>query len=165
MRDARYWIRRLRLRKHPEGGYYREVYRANESVGARGLPGRYKGKRAWATSIYYLLDRASVSRFHRLKSDETWYFHAGDRLVLHTITRSGRYARVVIGPRKDGLVTFQYTVPRGMWFGAAVAGGGRYSLVSCAVAPGFDFSDFRLGHAAELKKLCPRAKKVIERLT
>ena len=165
MRDAGYWIRLLRLRKHPEGGYYREVYRAGETAGERGLPRRYRGRRAWATSIYYLLDGKSVSRFHRLKSDETWYFHTGDRLVIHTITPRGRYGRVVLGPRTGGPAAFQCTIPRGTWFGATVGRGGRCTLVSCAVAPGFDFSDFEMGHAEHLKKLCPRASRWIERLT
>ena len=80
---AEYWIETLRLRKHPEGGYYREVYRSNETVSSGALPPRFRGERNLATSIYFLLPGSEVSRLHRLSADEVWHFYTGSSITLY----------------------------------------------------------------------------------
>ncbi len=161
MKDANSWIKYLRLTKHPEGGYFREVYRAAESVPRAGLPARYGARRTFSTSIYFLLKGSEVSRFHRLKSDEVWHFYAGDSLTIHVIDRRGRYKRFRLG----GSHAFQCIVPHGDWFGATVDGNKGFALAGCTVAPGFDFVDFEMAKRSELVRLCPKKKRLIERLT
>jgi predicted cupin superfamily sugar epimerase len=160
IRNAETWIRKLALKKHPEGGYYREAYRASELIPHRALPPRYTGKRAFATSIYFLLRGNEVSRFHRLKSDETWYFHLGSPITIHVIDSHGRYSS-----RQLGRDHFQYTISAGSWFGAVVDEPNGFTLTGCAVSPGFDFKDFEMGRRANLITQCPAKKVIIERLT
>jgi len=97
IRDAGYWIRGLQLVPHPEGGHYRETYRASETVTRAALPSRFPGDRCFATSIYYLLQGGEVSTFHRIRSDELWYHHDGAAIVIHVIDPEGRYRALRLG--------------------------------------------------------------------
>lgn len=108
--EAARWIARLDLRPHPEGGYYRETYRAAESIAATALPARYGGARAFATAIYFLLPSGEISALHRLRSDELWYFHAGSALTLVTLDADGTLERVTLGARVDAGEQLQATV-------------------------------------------------------
>ena len=144
MTTAADWIRRLHLTPHPEGGFYREVYRSSETLSSAKLPRRYSGARAFSTGIYFLLRRRDVSRFHRLASDELWHFYAGNPLTLHVIAPNGRYQALRLGIAGRGRPQPQHVVPRHHWFGATVDGPCGYALVGCTVAPGFDFADFEM---------------------
>lgn len=159
------WIRALQLRPHPEGGYFRETYRAAESIPRRALPARFPGPRAFSTAIYFLLRAGQVSRLHRIRSDETWHFHAGAPLIIHLLTPDGRYRALRLGVRPDRGEHPQAVVPAGAWFGAVLAPRGRYALVGCTVAPGFDFADFALADRADLTRRFPRHRRLIEALT
>ena len=150
-----HWIRTLGLLPHPEGGFYRETYRASLDVG---LPGR--GSRAASTAIYFLLTAEAFSALHRIHSDELWFFHAGDPLQIEVLHPDGRHDPLRVGP-----TAHQAVVPAGCWFGARVAAGGTYSLVSCVVAPGFDFRDFELARAADLAAEFPAHAEWIRTLT
>lgn len=142
---AQIWIRRLKLKPHPEGGYYREAYRSSERIPGSALPARYKGKpRSFSTLIYYLLEGNQVSRLHRLCSDEIWCFHAGSGLTLRVKTPSGRFKKIRLGVRPEKKEIPHVVIPRDCWFGAEVSERNSYALVSCLVAPGFDFTDFEL---------------------
>ena len=101
MTDADYWIKQLALEEHPEGGYFKEIHRSAESVTVTQLPGRLKNTRALDTSIYYLLQNSNVSHFHRLTSEEIWYFHAGGVARIHLISPEGEYSYKDIGPYID----------------------------------------------------------------
>lgn len=158
-------IRSLDLRPHPEGGWYRETYRAAESIAANGLPERYAGPRSHATAIYFLLTSDNFSALHRLKSDEQWHFYKGSPLCLHVIHADGRYAPVKLGANPAQGETFQAVVPHGCWFGATVDTFGAYALVGCSVAPGFDFSDFEIGDRQSLTRAFPQHAGLIARLT
>ena len=155
------WIRRLALVPHPEGGYFRETYRAGERIEAEHLPLRYGGPRAFATAIYFLLTGDQVSALHRVRSDEMWHFYTGGTLTLSVIDGEGSLTRLALGPRGP----FQAVVPALAWFGAEVDDRDEYALVGCTVAPGFDFADFELGERAALLRAYPRHRAVIERLT
>jgi predicted cupin superfamily sugar epimerase len=161
-RSARCWIARLGLRRHPEGGWYRETYRSRECIGASALPKRYGGDRSFSTAIYFLLSAGEVSRLHRLCSDEVWHFYCGGPLTIHVITPVGRYRRIKLG-RRTGV--FQTVVKRGWWFGATSGAGNGFSLAGCTVAPGFDFSDFEIGGRDALMHMCPAHERIIKRLT
>jgi hypothetical protein len=164
--DAQYWIRRLGLRAHPEGGYYRETYRASEQLGRGQLPERFEGaRRAFSTAIYFLLEGQQRSLIHRIRSDEVWHFYAGDPLVLFVFEQEGGMRRVVLGCDLEDKQTLQAVVPAETWFGAALAQGGRYALVGCTVAPGFDFADFEKGERRALLDLYPQHQLAVKRLT
>ena len=166
MDDAQYWIRALHLRAHPEGGYFRETYRAAEQLGPAQLPERFEGgRRALSTAIYYLLEGQQRSLIHRIKSDELWHFHAGDPLVLYVFDGDGGMRRTVLGLDMEAKQTLQAVVPAGMWFGAALAEGGRYALVGCTVSPGFDFADFEMGERRALLEAYPLHQMTVKRLT
>ncbi|WP_027892208.1 cupin domain-containing protein [Calidithermus chliarophilus] len=154
--SAEYWIKRLGLQPHPEGGYYTETYRA-----AQTLP----DGRPVATEIYFLLEHDNFSALHRLNSDETWHFYTGDGLTVHLIEPGGAYRTLNLGPDPTQGQTFQGVVPAGCWFGATVDAPGGYALVGCTVAPAFDFADFELAEREALSRLYPQHRALIERLT
>lgn len=138
-------IKELNLTPHPEGGYFCETYRSGETIGRDGLPDRYGGNRAFGTSIFYLLNSHDKSYFHRLKSDELWYFHLGAVIVLHVIDPRQGYRFIELGPDLAGGEQLQQVIPAGSWFAAEVKGQTGFALAGCAVFPGFDFADFEMG--------------------
>ncbi len=154
MADAEHWIRSLDLAPHPEGGWYREIYRSAESLPAAALPPRFGGERRFSTAIYYLLDTSSFSAFHRIHQDEVWHLYDGGPLTIHTIDAAGVYATHEVAP-----VT---VVPAGVLFGATTPG---YALAGCTVAPGFEFADFEMPGRAALLESYPQHRAIIERLT
>lgn len=162
--EARVWTERLGLERHPEGGWYRQIYRADETLPATALPPRYGGARASATVIHYLLEHPDVSRLHRLASDEIWHFHAGSPLRVVTFGDDGERRDFDLGPDPSAGERFVAVVPRGRWFGAYLPRGG-WALVSCTVTPGFEFDDFELAHRGALLERWPQHCKVVERLT
>lgn len=164
-KDCEYWINRLELKKHPEGGYFSEIYRSNTSVSPRNLNWDCEEERASATSIYFLLISGEVSKLHRLKSDEIWYYHAGSSLTITVITPQGSLSRHILGLNLDEKEQPQVIIPAGSIFGASVNESGSYSLVSCMVTPGFDFRDFELLSKEQLIKEYPEYQKIIEELT
>ena len=158
-------IETLSLRPHPEGGWYREVYRSPEEIVAKALAPRYEGRRRMATSILFMLQAKEVSALHRVSSDETWLFHMGDPLELVAIDKNGAHTRCKLGHDLPAGQVLQRTVPHGAWQGARVADGGAYSLVGCVVAPGFDFKDFEMGERAALLERYPQHAELIRRFT
>jgi predicted cupin superfamily sugar epimerase len=162
---ASFWVERLGLRRHPEGGWYRETYRAAESVARAHLPGRFTGDRCFATAIYYLLEAGDFSALHRIRQDEGWHFYDGDPLLLHQIDPAGACSRVTLGRDLAAGQVPQAFVPAGWLFAAEVAPGGSCGLVGCTVAPGFDFADFELPARAALLGQHPQHRALVERLT
>lgn len=162
---AAYWIERLHLARHPEGGWFRETYRAAEAIPEGSLPARFRGERAFSTAIHFLLERDDCSALHRLKSDEMWHFYDGSPLTVHVIAPDGRYLPILLGHEPEEGEQFQAAVPAGCWFGAEVAGPGDFALVGCTVAPGFDFGDFEMGRHRDLTELFPQHGALIRRLT
>lgn len=158
-------IGRLGLVRHPEGGWFRESYRSAETIAAAALPGRFTAARSLSTSIYFLLEQGDISAFHRIKSDELWYFHTGAPLTIHIISADGVYRAELLGGDLDAGAVYQAVVPAGSWFGAELAGDGAFALVGCAVSPGFDFTDFELAGRAALEQQFPGHAALIRRLT
>ncbi len=153
-------VDRFQLVPHPEGGYYRETYRAAEAIDAAHLPARFAGSRSFSSAIYFLLEAGNFSAFHRIKSDECWHFYAGDPLEVHMIAPNGHWQTVLIGGMDTPGAVYQYVVPAGYWFASQTSG--TYSLVGCTVAPAFDFADFELAIASELIALFPEhAEKIL----
>jgi uncharacterized protein len=134
---------RLDLRPHPEGGWFRETWRSPVSF----VPTGYQGQRSAATAIYFLLLPGERSRWHVVRSDELWLWHSGGPLAVRlggTGTEPEPGREVALGGDLDAGQLPQVLVPGGVWQCAAPVGQAPV-LVSCVVAPGFDFADFRLG--------------------
>ena len=165
MKNAQFWIDTLKLRKHPEGGGFRQVYASEEFIESGHLPGRFSTRRRHATSIYYLLVSGEFSALHRIKSDETWHFYEGSALTVHMISPDGVYSKITLGRNPERGEVFQFTVPHGTWFGASVNDDDSFSLVGCTVAPGFDYDDFELGARAELLKMFAEHEEMIIEMT
>ncbi|HEY7599228.1 MAG TPA: cupin domain-containing protein [Candidatus Limnocylindrales bacterium] len=129
-------IARLGLRPHPEGGHFSETYRHAPAGGGRGL----------ATAIYYLLRAGEESRWHRVTDAvEIWAYHAGAPLAL-TLSADGRHiAPCRLGPGIADGERPQAVVPIGCWQTARSLG--DWTLVSCIVAPAFEFGGFEMAPA------------------
>ena len=165
MKTANYWIEKLELKDHPEGGYYKETYRSDEEIGDIALPKRYSKSRNVSTSIYYLLAKTDISKFHRLKTDETWHFYQGNALELFVIDAKGGLIRHLLGANYDEGEKLQITIERNQWFGARVRDAVGYALVGCTMAPGFHFDDFELAKRSNLIDQFPNHKDIISELT
>lgn len=164
--EAEYWIEKLGLISHPEGGYFRETYRSHEEIDAAALPARFGGgKRAMCTAICFLLSGYDFSAFHRIRSDEVWHFYCGAPLAVHVLDETGGYSRRLLGRDGEKGELFQLVVRAGTWFGASLECSDSFALVGCTVAPGFDFRDFEMGDRSNLIRLYPHHRALIERLT
>ncbi len=164
-RNAAYWIENLKLEPHPEGGYFRQTYKADLLLPKNSLPAGFTGARAASTAIYFLLDKQNFSAFHRLRSDEIWHFYAGAPLVVHVIDGDGKYSTILLGTDLESGQVPQAVVRAGCWFASHVADWKSFALVGCTVAPGFDFDDFEMPQRQQLATLYPQQREVIERLT
>lgn len=145
------------LEPHPEGGFYRRSYQANESCSLT------RGNRPFSTAIFFLLPSGSKSALHRIASDEVWHFYLGDSMSIVQIDPEGICTVTVLGSDVLNGEKLQHVVPAGCWFGALP--GGNYSFVGCTVSPGFDFQDFEMGDRQKLFRLYPQNSEWIERLT
>jgi predicted cupin superfamily sugar epimerase len=155
-------IERLQLLAHPEGGHFRETYRASLTVQTPW------GPRAASTAIHYLLREGEWSCWHRIRSDEAWHHHGGGPLLLYEISAEGRAGLTRLGLDLAAGERPQQVVPAGSWFAAEPAAGGGWSLLSCTVAPGFDFADFELarpeqlsGDRTAIEAICPHWRRYL----
>lgn len=153
-------ISALGLVPHPEGGFYRETFRARSSVAAPFGP----ATRAASTAIYYLLRAGDFSAFHAVQSDEVWHHYLGASLELHTIDAWGQHQRIELGPNLLHGECPQWVVPARDLQAARIIGDG-FGLYGCTVAPGFDFADFSLPARADLLARYPALHSLIESFT
>lgn len=164
MPSAEDLIRLLGLQPHPkEGGFFRETYRAQESLA--GLPSRYGGPRSASTAIYYLLTPTTFSALHRLQSDEVFHFYLGDPVRMLQLEPDGSGRTIVLGGDLFAGQQPQLVVPRGVWQGSCLEPGGRFALLGCTVAPGFDYADYESGDRQALLAQYPAFAEMIRRLT
>lgn len=160
---ARSLVDQLGLLPHPEGGFFRETYRAPLTL--TGLPAGFAGPRSASTAIYYLLERGDMSALHRIASDEVWHHYAGGTLTVHVLHPDGRHEALRLGTDLAAGVQPQAVVPAGAWFGARLEGDDDFALVGCTVAPGFDFQDFELGERGALEQTFPEHTGLVRSLT
>lgn len=164
--NSREIIERLNLQPLPwEGGYYRETYRADESVAAGALPGRYGGGRQYCTAIYYLLTPDMISALHRVQSDEIFHFYLGDPVTMFLLSAEGKATTVTLGSDIAAGQQVQFVVPRFTWQGAMLNEGGKFALMGTTVSPAFDFDDFELGSRETLQAKFPAHHEWITKLT
>ncbi|MFC4798746.1 cupin domain-containing protein [Neobacillus sp. GCM10023253] len=157
-------VKNLGLEPHPEGGYYKRTFESSEQISDQELTVNYNGKRKLYTSIYFVLTSDDVSHFHRLKSDELWYFHGGSSLTIHIIHENGEYEEIRLGLNFNNGEVPQALVPKNAIFGSSVMEKETCSLVGCMVSPGFDFQDFELFTQDELLQKYPQHREIILKL-
>jgi predicted cupin superfamily sugar epimerase len=153
MSTAQSIISKLNLQPHPEGGWYSEIYRSQQTV----VSGTQS--RSAMTSIYFLLEEGQVSRWHCVDADEAWHFYEGGMLEL--LVAPPDFSRIEIinlGEITDDRKPV-YVVPAGWW--QAARSSRSFSLVGCSVAPGFEFSGFRFLNEEEK----PEMEKLNSELT
>lgn len=165
MRDAVYWIRKLKMLPHPEGGFFKETYRSEELLPGKHLPERFSGDRNISTSIYFLLENEQCSKLHRIKSDEMWHFYEGCGLIIYAIDAKGILTENKLGLNCDEGESPQVLIKAGDWFGARLNKPGTYCLAGCTVSPGFHFEDFEMGNREKLLESFPEHAEIIKLLT
>ncbi|ORC89753.1 cupin [Trypanosoma theileri] len=153
-----YWVKNLNLTAHKEGGYFKEVLRSDTTMETP------RGARFYYTSIYFLLTHNNPSHFHRIQSDEVWYYHAGSPLTVHVLHPDGVYEKILVGPNIDNGEVLQAVVPKNVIFGSSVEVEGSFSVVSCMCSPGFDYRDFELFTKSELISQYPNHDAIINKL-
>ena len=140
----------LELSPHPEGGYFREIFRSAAPV----LPADGRGTRSAVTTIFFLLVEGQFSRWHGVASDEVWHLYEGDPLELLIAPRDPvEVTRVRLATAAASGERPSHTVPAFCWQAARPLG--RYALAGCTVGPGFAYEDFRFlaDDPAALEKL------------
>ena len=133
---AKILIDQLEMNPHPEGGYYKEVYRSKVNVTET------TRERSALTSIYFLLQKDEVSRWHKVKSDEVWIYLEGAPIELAMMNEESKVSKLTHLSAEETPPNYQGTVPAHIWQAARSLG--EYTLVTCLVAPGFDFADFKM---------------------
>ncbi len=155
---SKYYIEKLELEKHPEGGWYREVYRAVGEVHLENML-----TRNYSTAIYYLLEGSDFSGFHRIKSDEIWHFYDGFPINIYVLDEQKGLQILKLGLVEGALP--QQIVSAGAWFAAEIDNKKAFALVGCTVAPGFDFKDFEMASQDTLLQHYPMHEPLIRSLT
>lgn len=155
----------LDLRPHPEGGFYREMYRAEEGIERAAMPERYSGKRCYGTAIYYLLTSNTFSTMHKVESDEIFHFYLGDTVEQLRLFDDGTSEIINLGQNIVAGDRPLSVVPHGVWQGARLKPGGAFALLGATVAPGFEFADYLEGERAPLTDRFPERAALISVLT
>ena len=153
-------VRALGLAPHPEGGFFRETFRADDlplELGDRGV-------RSASTAIYFLLGGSDFSAFHRVRSDEVWHHYLGATVELHTLEATEGHRITRLGTRLEAGEWPQHVVRANVYQAARLSEPG-FALCGCTVAPGFDFRDFEMPPRSALEALFPEKRAIIEALT
>ena len=163
--DATDVIQMLGLEPLPdEGGYYKETYRSDGVIPEEVLP-NLKGNRSYSTLIFYLVTPESFSSLHRVKSDEIFHFYSGDPVKMIQIDVKGNLKEIFLGSQFDQGQKLQTVVEKGIWQGTKLIEGGKWALMGCTVAPGFEFEDTEIKTRSELVAIFPDHRKMIEQYT
>ncbi len=158
IKKADYFIEKLNLKTHPEGGFYAETYRCQQTLN------NDEGKaRNISTAIYFLLKDQQKSHLHRIKSDELWFHHQGETLAI-TLIVDDKIEVIYLGTNLAAGEVLQATIPANCWFASQVKNQNGFALVSCTVAPGFDFEDFEMAKKEDLISQYPHYKAFFEDL-
>ena len=159
-KNAKYWIENLDLQKHPEGGWFKEVYRSEEIAPKDSLSKGFTSDRNFSTSIYFLLEKDEISVLHRIKSDEIWHYYDGGSVVEIISLQGGKLKRQLLGRDIESGEHLQIVVLKNTWFGAWLTNQKSFALVGCTVSPGFHFDDFEMADRKLLQEY-PLLKKEI----
>lgn len=156
------YIKHLEMQSHIEGGFFKETFRSMKSFNQKDPESTLKR----FTICSYVLRAGERSIFHKLYTgDEIWSYQAGGSMILHEISAEGEHKAIHLGPNIEQGQILHYVIEAGNWMAAELPAGEAYSVSSCVVVPGFEFSDWCVGVRDELISLCPNAIDVIRRLT
>jgi predicted cupin superfamily sugar epimerase len=160
----------LRLEPHPrEGGWFRQTWRAQETIAGDRMPPRYvlgrDAGRAAGTAIYYLLEPDTFSEMHRLSSDEVFHFYLGDPVEMLQLFPDSTGRRLVLGSDIAGGELVQTVIQHGVWQGSRLVDGGQLALLGCTVSPGFEYADYESAGRAQLTREFPDWAEMIGKLT
>jgi predicted cupin superfamily sugar epimerase len=155
-------IKLLKMKKHPEGGYFAETYRSKEMI-----TDPHRGQRSYSTAIYYMLTSDSFSEIHRLAVDEVFHFYRGDPVEMLHLYPDGSGKRLLLGNEPEKGMHPQVLIPSGVWQGARLLPGGTFgfTLMGTTMAPGFEYSDYQAGSRQELTRQYTHFKDLITALT
>lgn len=162
IKTARFWIDKLQLQKHPEGGWFKEIYRSNEVIPASVLTTGFSGSRSISTSIYYLLKGEDFSALHRIKSDEIWHFYAGTSAIEIISIEEGKIRKQFLGDNPQVNQCFQIVVSKNTWFAARLVNKDGFTLVGCTVSPGFHFDDFEMSNQELIRQFPELEKEILD---
>lgn len=171
MTRAKELIKQLELQPHPEGGFYREVFRSENSVLPLieqlqgGTPTKPGEKRASMTSIFFLLEKGDFSAFHQVKSDEVWQLILGGPLEVYSLTTDGEIQKNLLAVDQGGGFNPQHVIKAGQLQASRLAPNAEFALCTCIVAPGFEFKDFYMPSRQEMLSILPQHEKLIVELT
>jgi len=131
-------IKEYNLEPHPEGGYFVETYESKDCFDF------YLGNRPYCGSIYFLLNKNDISHFHKIDSEEIWFYHEGRGLIIHMIDHDGNYSTKLLGMNKKDGESPMVIVPKGYIFASENIDKNEYTFVSCVTTPRFLYSEFKL---------------------
>lgn len=160
-----YWIEKLNLSSHPEGGFFAETYRAEGIIPKSVLSKNFSTSCSYSTVIYFLLSGDTFSAFHKIASDELWHFYDGDPLSIFFFDVHGTLHEKVLGMDIEKGQSPQVLIPAGLWFASRCQNPTGFTLSGCTVAPAFDFADFKLAKAEDLINQYPKYNTIIKELT
>jgi predicted cupin superfamily sugar epimerase/mannose-6-phosphate isomerase-like protein (cupin superfamily) len=150
-----------------EGAWFSVTYTSEDMLDGAMLPPRYAGRpHAAGGAIVVLVTPRDFSAMHRLKTDEVWHFYSGSPLELLLLYPDGKGRTITLGTNVLGGELPQFTVPKGVWQGAApIASARGYSFVGTQMSPAFDAGDFEIGYRDDLVRRYPGFARRIGRLT
>jgi predicted cupin superfamily sugar epimerase/mannose-6-phosphate isomerase-like protein (cupin superfamily) len=151
-----------------EGAWFSQTYASADQIDGAALPPRYaKHAHPAGSAIVLVATPTDFSALHRLQTDEVWHFYGGAPLDMLLLYPDGHGRKITIGPDALAGEFPQFTVPRGVWQGAApnAAAAGTYSFAGTQLSPGFEFDDFEIGYRDALQREFPQFSGDIERLT
>lgn len=158
-------IKHLNLSPLPEeGGFYRETFRDPGIIPGTALP-EHGSNRSYSTCIYYLITPEEFSGLHAVKSTETFHFYMGDPVKMLQISPTGEKTEIILGTDLAKGQQPQVIVPPHIWQGTKLIGSGKWALLGCTVAPGFEFSDFMGGSYSQLAEMFPQHSPLIKEYT
>lgn len=163
--NAAYYIEKLGLTNHVEGGAFKETYRSALLIDNKALPATFNSNKNASTGIYFLLAFGQFSAFHKIASDEMWHFYDGSTLTIYEIEPNGNLITHQLGRDIANGETFQCVIKAGNWFGSRCEVANSFSLVGCTVAPGFDFADFELANKQSLQAQFPHLAVLVGEMT
>lgn len=160
IKEASYWIHKLQLIPHPEGGYFKENYRSLDVIQqSKG----FQSLRNISTAIYYLLEKGDFSCFHRIQSDELWHHYEGGAVHIYYV-KGDKIITLKLGKDLSKGQLPMHVVPKNTWFASEPANGTDYALMACTVAPGFDFADFEMANKSDFQSSPLLDSMLVQRL-
>lgn len=163
--EAAMLIKKYKMEKHVEGGYFVSTYKSDQHVKPLNKKNYNHESRSAGSAIYYLLNKNDFSAWHSLKSDETWHYYYGSPIILYIINQAGLLTQQILGnPFIHADAHFQVHIKAGDYFAAELLDKSSFCFAGCTVSPGFEYADFELCEIESLITQFPQHESIIQRL-